>query len=91
MKKKAEMIVQMDPFATYTPGDKVILVQGGVMQREDFQLSVQLPAILDAIIREKTKDWFLDSDYDAIKAEVDTRFKLLAFTPPKPELAAPPA
>jgi hypothetical protein len=91
MKKKAMLIGQMDPFCTYTEADKLLLKTGGAMQDEAWQFSLRLPAILDSIIRDRTKDWFLDSQYEIVKAEVDARFKLVLFIAPPPTLPSPTA
>lgn len=81
MIKKSSLIGQMDIICTYTLADKVDLLTAGGIQQKEFQFSVNLPAILDEVIRAKGTGWFLEAPYDAILAEVNLIFAKV-FTPP---------
>lgn len=71
IKKKTEILVQMDYLYMESSDDLVNLKVAGVAKTEDIEFSKRLPSMLDAIIRDKGNEWFIQSDYDKIKAEVD--------------------
>jgi len=77
LKKKTIIINQMDKLAVATEGDKESRVLGGACTSRDWQFSVELPGLIDAIVREKGNEWFCAAPYDTIKASVDTAFALI--------------
>lgn len=80
--RKVQLINEMDKIAV-TPSDRVsvLLLQGGIA-RKDLQFHTDLPLILDKLERENGSKWFLETNFDIIKSEVDKLFKELA--PPDP-------
>lgn len=70
VKKKAEMIQQIDPYALHNVEEKLSLKVAGALTTEQMILSDQLPLIMDRIIRDKGDEWFQGADFDAINAEV---------------------
>lgn len=77
LKCKTSLINQMDFLAVATEGDKESRVLGGACSNRDWQFSVVLPSIIDAIIREKGNEWFCAAKYDDVKKLVDTAFELI--------------
>lgn len=71
IKKKSEVIIQMDSLCMVGGDEKVNLRVTGAIQIEDISFSNKLPLILDAIIRDKGNEWFIQADYEKIKAEVE--------------------
>ncbi len=92
MKKKGDFISQDDPIFVYSVVDKTAMV-GFAIDNRQFQYSIQLPKILDQIVREKDKSWFINAKFEDIKTEVDIIFgKIVAIIPPpipiKPNIPA---
>ncbi len=85
MKRKASLIIQLDPLAVTSESDKLAKVDGGAMSPRDWQFNTYLPAILDGIVRERGNEWFISAPYDQIKIMVDAAFKLI----PEVELPQP--
>jgi len=83
MKKKSQLIGQMDPICTYSVEERQSML-GTAVGQEALRFNINLPSMLDEIIREKTKDWFIKAGYDEIKAEADKKFAAL----PKIEMQA---
>ena len=84
MKRKANIIGQMDPICTYSVQERQSMLNTAVGQ-DALRFNIELPGILDGIVRDKTKDWFVGASYEEIKTAVDTAFKAL----PKIEMPAP--
>lgn len=84
LKRKVELINQMDKLANKPVAEvSMILLNGGATNRE-YQFSTALPVILDTLAREQGQQWFLSSTYDVIKAAVDTIFSTT--NPPIPTI-----
>lgn len=81
MKRKAEVIAELDPVCALGEDEKSTLVLNGAIERRDWQFSAHLPAIIDALIREKGKNYFLQAPFEALKLELQNRFDTLI---PKP-------
>lgn len=79
LKKKTNIINQVDVFAVSSMADIQLALMNGIDHRK-FQLHIELSGILDQIIREKSPDWFIAATFDAVKAEIDKIF--LAMAPP---------
>lgn len=77
LKKKTALVNQMDFLAVATEGDKQSRVLGGACSNRDWQFSVVLPGLLDAVIREKGSEWFVAAKFDDVKAMVDDSFKVI--------------
>lgn len=75
MIRKTDIIRQMDILAVTPEQDKLAKVNGGAISNEAWQFNTYLPSILDSIIRDKGKQYFLTADYNDIKALVDITFK----------------
>lgn len=74
MKRKAELITQMDALSTTTEADKAVQKNNGIIDVKDWRFSVYLPQILDRILREHGEEYFVSTEYDVIKAEADKLF-----------------
>lgn len=86
MRRKASLVLQLDTLATRTEGDKSVMLGAGVILLENWQYSVQLPTILDTIIRERGMDAFLKMSFDQIKDMAKTIFdKTPQGAPPQDE------
>lgn len=70
-KKKVSIISQLDPLFTNTQDEIESMTLTGDITPDVRKLHIYLPLILDGVIRNKDKEWFLDADYDTIKKEVD--------------------
>lgn len=82
LKKKTKIINQMDVLAVTTIGDMQIMVMNNYASDRDAQLHVQLPRILDKIIRDKGEDWFLSAPFDTIEQQALQMFD--SIKPPVP-------
>jgi len=74
MKRKAALINEMDAFSVTSITDKTALLAASGISPKDFQFSNVLPKILDKILRERGKQWFVTADYDLIETEVNAIF-----------------
>lgn len=74
LKKKTSIINQMDMLANRTAADISVIVLNNAATNRDWQFNMVLPGILDTIRRNWGDERFLEADYDAIKAEVDSIF-----------------
>ena len=83
MKKKAQIIGQMDPICTYSVEERQSML-GTAVGQDALRFNINLPAMLDSLIRSKTKDWFIKAGYDEIEAAVKPLFAAL----PKVEMLA---
>lgn len=93
MIKKVKVINQLDFMSTASEAEKTSMVIGGAASSRERQFSSRLPTIIDGLIREKGKDWFVNSTIDVIKVEVDTVFALILPVPevvPTVEKPTPP-
>lgn len=70
MKRKSEIILQMDDLATLSSEEKMNARTFGEVSKEDLIFSRKLPAIIDQIVREKGESWIIESDFDTIKIRV---------------------
>ncbi len=90
LKRKSSLIIQMDSMSVLSAADKTALVNGGAASNRDYQFSFELPKIIDQIVREKGKEWFIQAEYDVIKSEVDKIFNLIPkIEPPVNKLETP--
>lgn len=76
LKKKTWLINQIDVFAVSTMGDIQSALLAGVDHLE-FQRHIWLPKLIDQVVRDKSKEWFLNSPFDVINAELETLFNAL--------------
>jgi hypothetical protein len=74
MKRKTEIVTQLDFMSVLSSAEKQSMVIGGGASNRDWQFSSYLPSILDEIIRDHGKDWFEKSSFENLKSEIDTRF-----------------
>lgn len=81
MKKKVKIIGLIDSLFVVSEADKLALVAGGGKSARDLQLSIELPTIVNNIIRQQGNEWFINASFEDIKSEVDTAFALI---PPVP-------
>lgn len=83
LKRKTLFITQRDPLSVKDDEAKQIALSNGAISREDWFYSIQLPTVLDTVIRTYSKEWFIRAEYDEINAAVDAVFKTLTLpTPP---------
>lgn len=74
LKKKTHIINQMDILAVSQPADISVMVLNNAATTRDWQFHLQLPKIIDRIIRERTPEWFIGASYDAIETIVNSEF-----------------
>lgn len=75
--KKDYYINQLDKLATLSYADiQIALLNNGANTR-DFQFHIELPGIIDGIIRERTPDNFIRMSFEQVQAEVNTRFAVI--------------
>ena len=84
LKKKTCIIPQLDPIALKTESEKQIILTN-VGGTDLWFRSLNIPLIIDQIIREKSGEWFLNASFDVIKSEVE-RIYLTIPVPEKPEV-----
>lgn len=77
MKCKASLVNQMDILSCANEADKETRMLGGAITNRQWQFSVNLPSILDSLIRLHGQEWLCNTDYDTIKTNVDTIFALI--------------
>lgn len=77
LKRKTNLINRMDPLAASSEGDKQAKVLGGAISKRSWQFNTYLPSLLDEVIRNKGKEWFVYAAYEAIKMMVDETFALI--------------
>lgn len=74
LKKKTAVINELDILAVKSDGDIQIVLLNGAATQRDYQYHLRLPKIIDALIRARTNDWFLNASIDDISLAVDTEF-----------------
>lgn len=75
--KKDYYITSLDKLATLNYADiQVVLLNNGATPR-DLQYHIELPRILDNIIREMTPDNFVKASFEQIQAKVDAAFNVI--------------
>ncbi len=83
LNKKAYIINELDVLNVLTEVEiQAALLNGGASQR-DYQYHLQLPKIINRLVRERGRDWFLNSTFDVIEAEILTVFNSI-LPPPIP-------
>lgn len=75
--KKAVIIDGMDILNVLTESEISNAILNGAASQRDYQLHLQLPRIINIILREKGRDWFLSSNFDVIEAEILAKFNVL--------------
>lgn len=80
VKRKNEISLQLDDIATLTPDEKLTMSTIGGITKEELLFSRKLPLIMDQIIREKGKEWFISSNFDVLKAEIERIFEPMKAT-----------
>lgn len=81
MKKKVNIIGLLDPMYVLSAADKMAIVSAGGRSQRDLQLSVELPALIDNLIRAKGNEWFINAPFEAISADIVAAFALILATP----------
>lgn len=88
---KTRLMAQLDKAFVFTAAEKGQMRLSGELSADDLHLSINLPLIMDAIEREKGAAFF-NSDFAAIKQEVDTRLATIPkATPAVPTTTPTPA
>lgn len=72
MKKKALLIMQLDSLSLLSVDEMISLKNAGVVTDEELQYNRRLPAMLDALIRDKGEYWFLNTPQDVIETILKT-------------------
>lgn len=72
--KKDYYVNALDKIATKADADIQIMLLNNAITPRDYQYHVELPRILDTIIRERTADNFVKMSFGQVEAEVSTRF-----------------
>jgi hypothetical protein len=74
LKKKTKVITELDILAVKSDADIQIVLLNGAATNRDYQYHLRLPKILDALVRTKTNDWFLNASIEDIGIEVEREF-----------------
>lgn len=86
LNKKAYIINELDVLNVLTDVEiQAALLNGGASTR-DYQFHLQLPKIINRLVREKGREWFLSSTFDAIEADIQSIFSTII----PPPLNLPP-
>lgn len=81
LKQKVRFITQRDPLALKDADTKQIELTNGAITREAWFTSVQLPVLLDQVIRTYSQEWFLRASYEEIDAAVAPLIAALVLPP----------
>lgn len=84
LQRKMKIIHQMDVLVVMKDADISIAVLNGASTLREWQFHLQLPKILDTIIRERGEDWFIRANYTEIETEVNAMFAKIK--PPIPAI-----
>ncbi len=82
LRRKTALIGQMDAVCAVSADEKQIMVMLGAISMRDCQFSARLPEILDGIVRDKSPDFLISTDYTALREEVNKRFEEMQPTVP---------
>ncbi len=66
MKKKAQLITDMDSLSVLSTDEVLGLRNAGALSDEEIQYSRKLPAMIDELIRDKGEHWFLNNTIGTI-------------------------
>lgn len=75
--KKDYYVNALDKIATKADADVQIMLLNNAITPRDYQFHVELPMILDRIIRERTPDNFVSMSFEQVEQEVKTRFNAM--------------
>ena len=67
MKKKAQLITQLDSLSVLSIDEITAMRNAGVVSDAELQYSRKLPAAIDALIRDKGEYWFLNTPNDVVE------------------------
>ncbi|MFN4247482.1 MAG: hypothetical protein ACK4EY_07150 [Flavipsychrobacter sp.] len=67
MKKKAQLITQLDSLSILSIDEITAMRNSGVVSDAELQYSRKLPAAIDALIRDKGEYWFLNTPNDVVE------------------------
>ncbi|HLO71533.1 MAG TPA: hypothetical protein VK167_11720 [Flavipsychrobacter sp.] len=67
MKKKAQLITQLDSLSILSIDEITAMRNAGVVSDVELQYSRKLPAAIDALIRDKGEYWFLNTPNDVVE------------------------
>ena len=67
MKKKAQLITQLDSLSILSIDEITAMRNSGVVSDAELQYSRKLPAAIDALIRDKGEYWFLNTPNDMVE------------------------
>lgn len=70
MRKKSEIIIEMDKLSLYSQDELLTMRTMGSITADDISFSLNLPSVLESIIRQKGQEYFIKSGYDTIRADV---------------------
>jgi len=77
LKRKTAFIIQRDPIAVKDDEMRQIALSAGAITQKDWFFSINLPTILDTVIRTYSKEWFIRAEYDEINTAVETIFNAM--------------
>lgn len=75
--RKDYYVNALDKIATKADADVQIMLLNNAITNRDYQFHVELPMIIDKIIRETTPDNFMKMSFDQVEAEIKTRFEAM--------------
>lgn len=70
MKKKAQLITQLDGLSVLSTDELLSMKNAGAITDAELLYSRKLPAVIDALIRDKGEHWFLNTKTELIEKEL---------------------
>jgi hypothetical protein len=77
LKKKDDIISELDIFAVTSMADIQIALINGIDHRK-LQFHLEIDGIIRGLIRDKGTEWFINSKFEVVKAEIDKAFDKMA-------------
>ena len=75
--KQAAMVNYLDPYSVTSVADKQVAISAGIADARTMQFSALLPNMLNRLAMKKGTEWFINSSYDTIEAEIKTMFEAI--------------
>ena len=70
MKKKVQLITYLDSMSELSTDEMLSMKNAGAINDAELLYSRKLPAMIDALIRDKGEHWFLNTKTDVIEKEL---------------------
>lgn len=75
MKRKAELITQLDELSVLSTAEILSLRDAGTVTAAAIMYSRKLPSVIDALVRAYGEAWLLNAGFGAIRLEIDTHME----------------